>query len=142
MTALKPVPCHTTDNPGVATLATLSLDPRSFARSTIGFTSDLCRLVPVVIAFVQPALRTVEDARVRDARGVAEVDVDARHHLGTLDPDVGEGGVALAHRVAVPARAVHLADVAGEKVLDGDRAAAVVLQHLVIRAAGATAVDV
>ena len=74
--------------------------------------------------------------------GVAVVDVDAGHDLGALGPDVGEGRVALVHGVAVAARAVQLADVAGEEVLDRHRAAAVVLQHLVRRPASAAAVDV
>jgi hypothetical protein len=50
--------------------------------------------------------------------------------------------MALVLRLAVATRAVQLADVAGHEVLDGDRAAAVVLEDFVRGTSRTTAVNV
>lgn len=124
-------------------LATRSLNSRHSAHSAGRAAADLGRLLAAAVARVQPAGAALEDARVLDGRGVAVVGVDARDD-GRLvgDADVGEGRVALVLRLAVAAGAVELANVAGQKVLDGDRSAAVVLEHLVRGATCAAAVDI
>ncbi len=104
---------------------------------------NLRRLLPAAIPRIQPATRPLEHTRVLNRRGIPIIGIHPRNNRRLVgNPDVGEGRVALVLRLAVAAGAVELADVAGEEVLDGDGAAAVVLQDLVRRAARAAAVYV
>lgn len=123
-------------------LAPASLDRSRRASGAAGAGADLGGLGAVVVALVEPAEGAAHDARVGDGGRVAVVDVDARHDLAAADLDVAEGALARVLRVAVAARPVQLADAAGEEVLDCHRAAAVVLQHLVIGTTCAATVDV
>lgn len=140
-------PCFQTlstpsSEPKTTNLAPASLDRSRRACGAAGAGADLRGLGAVVVALVEPAKGAADDARVGDGGGVAVVDVDARHDLAAADLDVAEGALARVLRVAVAARPVQLADAAGEEVLDRHRAAAVVLQHLVIGTTCAATVDV
>lgn len=123
-------------------LAPTSLDSRRRASSPTRSGPNLTRLSTIAVPLVEPAERTPDNARVGNSSRVAIVDVDAGHDLAAADLHVGEGALARVLRAAVAARPVQLADVARQEVLDRHRAAAVVLQHLVLGAARAAAVDV
>jgi hypothetical protein len=76
-----------------------------------------------------------------NGRSVAEVGVDADEQLSAGGLDVLHHHVALGALLAVAARAVQLAEVGDLEAVDGDGAGAVVLDHLVRGAGGASAGD-
>lgn len=137
----KPTTTTTTTPYRTLHLTTRSLNVAGNAVPAIGTRTNLLGLAGRG-ALVQPAGGRVGQARVPDGGGVAVVGVDAGHDGAAVDLDVGEGGVAGVLGAAVAARPVQLADVLCVKVLDRDRAGAVVLEHLVAGAAGTAAVDV
>ena len=61
----------------------------------------------------------IDQTRVLDSRRVALISIDTRHKLTAHDFDVGEARLARVLLLAVPARAVQLADVFGVEVLNG-----------------------
>lgn len=123
-------------------LTPTSLNSRRRAGSPTRPRPNLTRLSTIAVPLIEPAERTPNNARVGNSSRVAVVDVDAGHDLAAADLHVGEGALARVLRAAVAARPVQLADVARQEVLDRHRAAAVVLQHLVLGAARPAAVDV
>jgi hypothetical protein len=88
------------------------------------------------------ALRASIEAVVRVRRLVAHVRVNPNQLASINSRHALHGNGARAVAAAVAARAVHLAVVFGVEVLDVDRAAAVVLDHLVRGVEGAAAGDV
>lgn len=123
-------------------LAACCLDRSSSTNCARRSGASLTRLTTVVDPLILPAQARVLDARVRDGSAITIVTIDPRDDLGAIHIDVGEGALAGHLRATVAAGAVDFADIGHVEVLDGYGPAAVVLQHLVVRIAGAAAVDV
>lgn len=80
-------------------------------------------------------------ARAGNLGNVALVGVDADEQLAVVCLDVLDDDIALAHDLAVAARAVQLAEVDDGEAVNGDGAQAVVLDDLVLGTGGTAASD-
>lgn len=107
-----------------------------------GAGADLGGLLAAVVALeLRADLLDGGGAGAGDGGGVAVVGVDTGEELSAIGLDVLDGDSALAHLLAVAARAVELAEGVDSEAVNGDRANTVVLDDLVISTLGTTADD-